>query len=78
MGGGETVEQTEPRRHISPSAHLFSVTHTLKPNVNTLGLWQQCVCFFVLLDVLCRFGCIDALANEAHNEVCQQLLEDAG
>lgn len=40
-----------------PSAHLFfSVTHTHvhacthTPNVNTLGLWQQCVCFFVLLD----------------------------
>lgn len=61
----------------SPLLLSHAHTHSLTPNVNTLGLWQQCVCFFVLLDS-CDYDCINALANEAHNEVCQQLTEDEG
>ena len=46
--------------------------------MNTLGLWQQCVslCYWTLRS--CKYDCNDALANEAHNEVCQQLIEDEG
>lgn len=54
-------------------------THTLTPNVNTLGLWQQCLRFFEVLDLhSCKYNLINALANEAHYEVSQQLIEDEG
>lgn len=79
-------EQTEPQRHFSPPLTSSSQSYTrtvhtyrLTPNMNTLGLWQLCLRFFVVLDSCsCKYNLIDALANEAHNEVSQLLIEDEG
>lgn len=83
--GQETEEQTEPHRHFSPpltSSQSYTRkvhTYRLTPNMNTLGLWQLCLRFFVVLDSCsCKYNLIDALANEAHNEVSQLLIEDEG
>lgn len=73
-GGADRTSQTP-----FPSAHLFfSVMQT---HAHSHLMWILWVCgssVYVSLCYLATYDWINALANEAHNEVCQQLIEDEG
>lgn len=73
-GGGGGADWTSQTPH--PAHCFFSVMHTRAHtlNVNTLGLWQRCVCFSLCIWIpcSCMYDCMNALANEAHDDACHQ------